>query len=434
MSDTTAVKAAPRRERPLARTVVTAMIGQALEWYDFYLYGTAAVLVFGQAFFPISHNPLIGIIASFGGFTLGFVARPVGAILCGHLGDRIGRKKVLTLTLFTMGVATFLMGVLPTYQTIGLAAPVLLVLLRIMQGLAAGGETTGSVLMIAESAGSERRAFFSSFSPAGAALGFLLSSAAFLLVQSLPHDDFMAWGWRLPFLASFLIVLLGVYMRLKLAETAEFQKAATTGKTVRAPLLEVFRHHPKPFLQVMGLRLGEGSASYLLLVFSLVYGRYLHISNGVMLAIMTGAMALLIPSILFFGNLSDRLGRRTIYRFGSIGIIVVAFPFFWLMRTTEPWAIALGFFLAIVVVYGALQGSQPALFSELFSSASVRYSGLGTARELASVIGGGIAPGVATALLSYYQSIWPVAIYLAAMGLITTITIFLTPETHPAKR
>lgn len=417
----------------LRRAVFTSVVGQALEWYDFFLYGTAAALVFGKLFFPISADPLIGTIAAFGGFTVGFIARPVGGIVCGHLGDRIGRKNVLVLTLLAMGCATFLMGLLPTYERVGLWAPALLVALRVVQGLAAGGEWSGSILVISENAPASRRGFLSAWSPAGAAAGFVLSSAAFMLAQSLPQNAFMSWGWRLPFLASALIIALGLYVRMRIPESAEFVKAERAGKTVKMPLLEVLRHHPKPLLQVMGLRFGEGGASYIFFAFALAYGKFLGVPGQLMLGALTVSMILLVPASLWFGHLSDRFGRRPVYMFGALGIVLVAFPFFGLVHTGHPWLIALAFLLADVIVLGALEGAQPAYMSELFAT-GVRYSGLGLGREISSVLGGGLSPLVATALLAHYRSAWPVAIYLALLGAVTVLSLCFTPETLPPEQ
>lgn len=417
----------------LRRTVLTSVVGQALEWYDFFLYGTAAALVFGKLFFPLGADPLIGTILAFGGFTVGFIARPIGGVVCGHLGDRIGRKRVLMLTFMAMGCATFAMGLLPTYARIGLWAPALLIALRVVQGLAAGGEWSGSILVISENAPPARRGFLSAWSPAGATLGFVLSSFAFLLTQSLPHEAFMTWGWRLPFLASVLIIVLGVYVRKRIPESAEFVKVADAGERVRTPLLEVIRRHPRQLLMVMGLRFGEGGASYVFFAFSLAYGKFLGLPNTLLLGAVTASMVLLIPAALWFGHLSDRIGRRPVYAFGALGIMAVAFPFFRLIHTGHPWLIVLAFVLANGVVLGALEGAQPAYMSELFPT-GVRYSGLGLGREVSSVLGGGLSPVVATALLAHYRHAWPVAVYLVLLGGITAFSLCFTPETLPREQ
>ncbi|MGF6645948.1 MULTISPECIES: MFS transporter [Paraburkholderia] len=417
-------------EATLRRTVLTSMIGQALEWYDFFLYGTAAALVFGDLFFPAGTDPLVGTILSFGGFLIGFMVRPIGGIVCGHLGDRVGRKNVLILTLLMMGSATFLMGLLPTYHSIGIWAPVLLLALRVVQGLAAGGEWSGSILIISENVPASRRGFLSAWSPAGATTGFVMSSAVFLLAQMLPHDAFIRWGWRLPFLASIVIIALGFYVRKQIPESAEFVKVKRATVRVRTPIVEVLRRHPKELLMVMGLRFGEGGASYIFFAFSLAYGRFIGLSSNLLLGALTVSMVLMIPFSLWFGHMSDRIGRRAVYRWGALGVIAVAFPFFLMLQSGQAWVIVLAYVLSTSVALGALEGVQPAYMSELFN-ADVRYSGLGLGREVASVLGAGLSPMLATALLAKYRSPWPVAIYLALLGLSIVVALRFTPETLP---
>lgn len=417
-------------EPTIRRTVVTSVVGQALEWYDFFLYGTASALIFGEFFFPVGKDPLIGTMLSFGGFLVGFAARPIGGIVCGHLGDRIGRKRVLILTLLMMGAATFLMGLLPTYDRIGIWAPLLLLALRIVQGLAAGGEWSGSILIISENVAPSRRGFLSAWSPGGATTGFVMSSAAFLLVRMLPHDDFMQWGWRLPFLGSVVIVVLGYYVRRRIPESAEFVKIENAKARVRMPVIEVLRRHPKELLMVFGLRFGEGGASYVLFAFSLAYGKFIGLSGSLLLSTLTVSMVLMVPFSLWFGHLSDRFGRRPIYLIGALGIMAVAFPFFFMLQSGNTWAILSAYVLSTSVAIGALEGAQPAYMSELFE-ADVRYSGLGVGREIASVLGAGLAPMLATGLLDHYRSPWPVAAYLFGLGLSIVIALMFTPETLP---
>jgi len=414
----------------LRRTILTSIVGQALEWYDFFLYGTASALIFGKLFFPLASDPLVGTLAAFGGFAVGFVARPLGGVICGHLGDRYGRKLVLILTLVLMGVATAAMGLLPTYQQIGIWAPILLVALRFLQGLAAGGEWSGSILIISENAPPARRGFLSAWSPSGATLGFVLSALAFWLVQKLPQDDFLEWGWRVPFLASVLLVWVGYYIRRRIPESADFVAAKRAGRQVRLPVLEVLSKHPLQILMVLGLRMAEGGGSYIFFAFSLAYGAYLGIPAHVMLEGLTISMVIVTGSALFFGHLSDRIGRRTVYMAGAWGLMLVAFPFFWLIETKEPSLVLLAYVLADSVVLAAMVGVQPSYMAELFK-AEVRYSGMGIGRELSSVIGGGIAPMVATGLLARYHSSTPVSLYLIVMGGITVFTLLFTPETKP---
>ncbi|AMV47152.1 MFS transporter [Paraburkholderia caribensis] len=406
------------------------MLGQILEWYDFFLYGTAAALVFGKLFFPVGSDPLTGTIAAFGGFTVGFIARPVGGVLCGHIGDRYGRKTVMMLTLLTMGVATMCMGLLPTYQQIGIAAPIALVLLRILQGLAAGGEWSGSILMIHESAPASRRGALAAWSPSGAAFGFVLSTAAFLLAQTLSPDDFLSWGWRVPFLCSVVLVVLGLWMRRSVEESADFVAVKATHRESRMPIVEVLRRCPRQVLTVFGLRFGEGGASYIFFAFSIAYGQFLGLKSTWILGGLTLSMLLMIPVSLLMGHLTDKIGRKPVYLAGAIAMVLVAYPYFTLLASGVLWKVIAALILANSVTLGILEGAQPAFISELLP-VHLRFSGLGIGREISSVLGGGLSPMIATALLAHYRSATPVAIYLVALALVTVIATCIAPETFP---
>lgn len=432
-SDLSVPRASQRSARPASnvrRAVTTAVLGQILEWYDFFLYGTAAALVFGKLFFPVGSDPLTGTIAAFGGFTVGFIARPIGGVLCGHIGDRYGRKIVMMLTLLTMGTATALMGVLPTYQEIGIAAPVMLVLLRILQGLAAGGEWSGSILLIHENAPQSKRGALAAWSPCGAALGFVLSTAAFLLVQQLSSADFQSWGWRIPFLASAALVVLGLWMRRSVGESAAFAEVKATRHESRMPVIEVLRQCPREVLTIFGLRFGEGGASYIFFAFTIAYGQFLGIKSSWILGGLTISMLLMIPVSLFFGHVTDKVGRKPVYLAGAIAMLLVAWPYFTLLGSGEYWKIVLGLVLANSLTLGILEGAQPAFISEMLP-VHLRFSGLGIGREISSVLGGGLSPMIATALLAHYHSPVPVALYLGALGLITVIATLIARETYP---
>ncbi|QGZ65006.1 MFS transporter [Paraburkholderia acidisoli] len=421
-------KSAALDPRALRRIVMASVAGNALEWYDFFLYSTAAALVFGELFFPKGTDPLIGTLAAFAGFAVGFAARPIGGILFGHLGDRYGRRGALVWTLSLMGGATFLIGLLPTYSQVGMWAPALLVLLRIVQGIASGGEWGGGVLMISESAPAEKRGFYASWSQIGVGGGFVLSAAVFFVVQTLAHDSFMSWGWRIPFLLSILIFGVGVYIRSTLPESAEFARTEAAGKTSHTPVLEAIRKHPRAILVAMGLRVAENGGSYIFLAFSLVYGKFLGVPGPVMLAGVMVSMMVELVTMLLWGRLSDRIGRKPVYLIGAIGLIVVAFPFFWLLDTKVPALIWLALLLGNAVCHGAMIGTQPSLMGELFST-EVRYSGMALGHEIASVFAGGLSPLAATALLAKYHAAWPVALMLMAMGAITAIAVLCTRET-----
>lgn len=426
-----AAAAAPSVDRKaLRRVVVASVAGNALEWYDFFLYSTAAALVFGELFFPKGTNPLLGTLAAFAGFAVGFAARPIGGIVFGHLGDRYGRKRALVWTLSIMGAATFLIGLLPTYAQAGLWSPLLLLVLRVLQGVASGGEWGGGVLMISESAPAEKRGFYASWSQIGVGGGFVLSAAVFFVVQSLPHAQFMSWGWRVPFLLSILIFGVGIYIRSTLPESRDFSKAEAAGRTAHMPVLEAIRRHPKAILIAMGLRVAENGGSYIFLAFSLVYGKFIGIPSAVMLAGVMVSMTVELAMMLFWGYMSDRLGRKPVYMIGAVGLIVVAFPFFMLLDTKVPGLIWLALLLGNPVCHGAMIGTQPSLMGELFST-EVRYSGMALGHEIASVFAGGLSPLVATALLAKYHAAWPVALMLMAMGAITVIALLCSRETLP---
>lgn len=415
-------------QKSLRRIVMASVAGNALEWYDFFLYSTAAALVFGELFFPKGTDPLIGTLGAFAGFAVGFAARPLGGVVFGHIGDRFGRKGALVWTLSIMGGATFLIGVLPTYAQVGIWAPALLLALRILQGIAAGGEWGGGVLMISESAPPEKRGFYASLSQIGVGGGFVLSAAIFFLVQMLPKVAFMSWGWRVPFLLSILIFGVGVYIRSKLPESAEFASTQAAGKKAHMPVLDVIRKHPREILLAMGLRVAENGGSYIMLAFALAYGKFIGVSSQIMLAGVIVSMSIELFAMLLWGRLSDRIGRKPVYLIGALGLVVIAFPFFWLIDTKVPALIWLAFLLGNAICHGAMIGTQPSLMGELFST-EVRYSGMALGHEVASVFAGGLAPMLATALLAHYHAAWPVALMMMGMGFITVIALAFTRET-----
>jgi metabolite-proton symporter len=405
-------------------------VGSALEWYDFFIYGTAAALVFGKLFFPKA-DPAIGTLLSFATFGVAFVARPFGGMVFGHLGDRIGRKPVLVLTLLLVGAGTFLIGLLPTYDSIGVWAAVLLVLLRLVQGFGAGAEYGGAVIIAVEHAPPGKRGRYGSVAPLGVTVGLLLANAVFWPFASMPEEDFLRWGWRVPFLLSIVLILVGFYIRAKVSETPVFSEIAAKNKAARSPVVEAVKRHPREFLVVIGARLAENGLGYLFPVFALSYmTQQLGLPKPAILQANMVAYAVQLLTIPFFSILSDRVGRRPVYLGGALFSAAFAFPFFLMVNTQSPLAIQLALILGISVGVGAMFGPQAAYFAELFG-ARLRYSGFAFARELGSILAGGPAPFVASALLIYAGGApWLVAGYMMLLALITAAAVYLGPETY----
>ncbi len=415
---------------PALRVILAASVGSALEWYDFFLYGTASALVFGELFFPKS-DPLIGTLLSFLTFGVGFVVRPLGGIAFGVLGDRYGRKPVLVATLLMIGAGTALIGLLPTYAVAGYWAPLLLVALRVVQGLGAGAEYGGAVIYLVENAPAKHRGFWGGFAPLGVSVGNLLAAGAFALVTMLPRPELMAWGWRLPFLASFALVLVGLYVRMRVAETPVFVDAVLArGKVERNPAMSALRKNRRSFMVVLGARMAENGLGYLFPVFGLSYViNTLGVAKSDALSALMLAFMVELFAILAFSALSDRIGRRPVYLFGALAGIALAFPFFWMVGTREWGWIALAFILARAVVTAAMFGPQAAYFAELFPPQR-RFAGFAFARELGSLLAGGPAPFLATAMVAWAGGgWWPVACYAVALSAITAAAVWCGPET-----
>ncbi len=412
------------------KVAFASLVGTAIEWYDFFLYGTAAALVFNKLFFP-QYDPMVGTIVAFATFAIGFIARPFGGMVFGHYGDRIGRKTMLYLTLLIMGIGTTLVGVLPTYESIGLWAPILLVTCRLTQGFALGGEWGGAVLMAVEHAPDDRRGFYGSWPQLGAPLGLVLGTVVFGYFSRYPEDEFLNWAWRVPFLISVVLVAIGLFIRMKIAESPQFEKIKNAKREARMPIVEAIRNHPKNMLLAMGVRFAENGLFYVYATFVFAYATtVLKLPRPMILTAVTIAAAIEVFTIPMFGLLSDKLGRRPVYMFGAIFSGVWAFPFFWIMGTRDPWLAALGVSVGLAVGHAAMYGPQASFLSEMFS-ARVRYSGASLGYQFASIFAGALTPMVSASLLAWYGGVfWPVAIYMMILALITVVSLYFASETY----
>ena len=416
----------------LRQVIAASFIGTTIEWYDFFLYGSAAALVFGQLFFPYA-DPLVGTLAAFGTYGVGFVARPIGGIIFGHYGDKIGRKATLVITLMMMGIATLLIGLLPTAYTIGIWAPILLVVLRTIQGLGVGGEWGGAVLLAVEHSPPERRGFYGSWAQMGVPAGLLLANGTlFPLAASLSSEQFLAWGWRVPFLASIILIGVGLFVRLRILETPAFRQVQETQTEAQMPIVDVVRYHPRNVLLTTGMRIAQNGIFYILTVFILTYvTEHLGLSRGTALTGVIIAAAVSIFTTPAFGALSDRIGRRRVYLFGAVfSLIFFSAPFFLLMDTRVTVLVWLAIVIGLAIGHDPMYGPQAAFFSELFGT-RLRYSGASIGYQLGSVVGGGVSPLIATSLLALAGGHWwLIAAYTAALCLISIVSAYLASETY----
>lgn len=427
-------------EASMRKVALTALAGTSIEWYDFFLYATAAALVFPSAFFPDS-SPTMGLILSFGTFSFGFIARPLGGILFGHFGDRVGRKRTLVIALMLMGIASTLIGLLPTFATIGIAAPILLSLLRFAQGLAIGGQWGGAMLLVTESAPADKRGYYGAYAQAGAPVGVILANVAFMLISyAVSEDAFMQWGWRIPFISSVVLIAISMYVQLHMEETDAFkelqelqkQKHASQPQKVvlrRSPVLEAIVKYPKRIALAAGAFLSIQVAFYILIGFVLAYGTDADgagMSRDQMLFAVLLASVIQIPAQFMAAAYSDRKGRRGIFMLGAILTGVWAFALFPLIDTGSFWLIVVALTGGLVFL-GMMYGPQAAFFTELFST-EVRYSGASLGYQVGAIIGGAFAPTIATILWSEYSIVW-VSVYIAIASLLSLISVLLLTET-----
>ena len=421
-----------RKPTSIVQVATASLIGTSIEWYDFFIFGTAAALAFPKLFFP-TLSPISGQLASYLVFWVGFLGRPLGGIIFGHYGDRIGRKRMLVLTILLMGTGTFLIGVLPTYGMVGILAPILLIILRLCQGVAVGGEWGGAVLMATEHSPAHRRGFFGSWPQIGVPVGVILSSLIFNAVAVwFPGASLLSIGWRIPFLLSIILVAVGLFIRMRITETPDFERLKETQSIDRVPILSVLRHNWKTVLLAGGAFFVVNGAFYIFITFLVGYSTgILHVpSSYIFNATLIGSVISLVVLPLA-GAWTDRVGRLPVYLGGAILMAVVAFPIFWLVDMKSPWTIILGVCLGQFAL-SLMYGPQAAFFSELFG-ANVRYSGASLGYQAASVVAGGLAPTIAVTLLLWSgNASWPIAVYIIVMSAITFVSVYLAGETRPA--
>ena len=434
MSDTTGQD----QQQNMRRVAMTSLAGTSIEWYDFFLYGTAAAVIFPKAFFPQELPTMVLLIISFSTLAVGFLARPLGGIIFGHFGDRIGRKRTLVVALMMMGVATTLIGFLPTYASIGIAAPLLLVALRFIQGLAIGGQWGGAMLLVTESAPSDQRGWYGAYAQAGAPIGVILANLAFIGVSSSMSDEaFMDWGWRLPLIASIVLIGISMYIQLKIEDTEAFRSLSDAQSTddkpatavERSPVVEAIRKYPKRIMLAAGAFLSVQVTFYILIAFVIAYGMNspsVQLSRDTMLTAVLIAAAIMVPTQFYFSGLSDRIGRKNVYRWGAILTGIWGFILFPLIDTGDP--ILIGFAITMGLLFLGMQyGPQAAYFTELFST-EVRYSGASLGYQIGAILGGALAPTIAVLLWNEF-GIFYVSIYIGIAALLTLWSLSQLEET-----
>lgn len=408
--------------------MLASLIGSSIEWFDYFLYGTVAALVFNQLFFP-AEDPSVGTMLAFASFSLSFFIRPFGGIIFSHIGDKIGRKKTLVLTLALMGGSTVLMGLLPTYQAIGIAAPLLMVLLRLMQGLGIGGEWGGAMLLAVEYAPDHKRGFFGSVPQTGVTIGMLLATLALTIMTTLPDEAFLSWGWRVPFVLSAVLVFVGLWIRRGIGETPSFKKNQQAGRVVAIPLLETLKHHRREVLVAVGAKFVETAPFYIMSTFIVYYATTelgftkTQTLNSVTIA--TVVTTVLIP---LMGMLSDKIGRKKVYIGGTVLMMLYAFPYFWLLQTGSFAMLVTATVIGLGIIWAPTTAVLGTMFSEIFKS-SVRYTGITLGYQIGAALAGGSAPLIATFLLRQFNhSYVPIAVYIILTGLVSLAAIFSIQE------
>ncbi|WP_407180230.1 MFS transporter [Bradyrhizobium sp. STM 3562] len=411
----------------LRRAVIASTVGTTIEWYDFLLYSTVTGLVFGKLFFPKS-DPLVGVLEAFAIYTVGFIARPIGAAIFGHYGDRIGRKGALIATLLLTGLATFAVGFVPTYETVGIWGAVILTVIRFIQGVGVGGEWGGSVLLSMEWARTNaHRGFITSWPQLGGPGGLLLANIAVLVFSRISGDQFLVWGWRIPFMLSIVMVAIGLYIRLGILETPAFRRIVAENRIERVPVLEVIKRQPRTIVLTALARMAEQAPAYIYLAFVFAYGtQVLHISRDFLLTSLICAGIVSLGTIPLAGHLSDHIGRKRMYIIGAVATGIFGFIYFAMLDTTVPVLVFLGIVLSFVP-HDLMYGPQAALIAECFTP-RLRYSGASIGYQLSSVISGGPAPLIATALLAMYGTGYVIAAYILFCAIVSIASTALLPD------
>jgi metabolite-proton symporter len=414
----------------ISKVAFASAIGTTIEWYDFFLFGVVTPIVLNKLFFP-NFDPLVGTLLAYTTFFVGFISRPVGGIIFGHYGDRIGRKTILILTILIMGIATFLIGLLPTYSSVGIWAPIMLLVLRVLQGIGIGGEWGGAVLMAVEHSPTGKRGFYGSWPQVGVPAGLLLASGMVYLLSYLPENDFFSWGWRIAFLISAVLVAIGVYIRLKIMETPAFLRVQETQKIVHVPIFELFKTHGWNTLLGLGARYIEGVTFNIYGVFIIAYiTGALHLPRQTALAGVMISSAFMIVMLPVFGNLSDKIGRRRMFGTAGLMIGILTFPAFWLMETQSSILIWIAITVPFGLIYPAVYGPQAALFSELFDT-RVRYTGISFVYQFSGIFASGLTPIIATALLPISGNRpWLICLYVLLVSVVSAVSVYAMTEAH----
>ncbi|MDM0033844.1 MFS transporter [Variovorax sp. J22P271] len=427
-ADSRATQPEPEGLKTPRKAAFASWIGSAVEYYDFFIYGTAAALVFGKIFFP-SIDPKLATVAAFATFGVGYITRPIGAFFMGHVGDKFGRKKVLTFTLLLMGISTFLIGLLPTYNQVGMAAPIMLVILRLLQGLSAAGEQAGANSMTLEHAPAHRRAFYTSFTLSGTQMGFILATLVFLPISALPEDQLLSWGWRIPFFLSAIVVAVGFWVRRTLPETPAFKEEADANETVKLPAAVLFRDHTPAVLRVIfGALVSVVSTIFGLFVLSYAVNT-VHIPRATMLTLLVCSNVVALAAIPLWAILADRIGRRPVFIFGALGCAVLIWPTLWAISRGDLTLIFIFGLLTSGIVYSASNAIWPSLYGEMFDT-RVRLSGMAIGTQIGFALGG-FAPTISAAIMGEGPNGWmPVAALVTASCVIAAISIFTARETY----